>query len=488
MHRPSGIRTTDFPPLHAGASHASGKCVIDSPSLAPSKQGLILPMVVPMGTVTRRAVEPTWMTASNAKKNRLGSELKSLVQAPPGYCLVGADVDSEELWISSLIGDAQFRMHGATALGWMTLQGTKSEGTDLHSNTARIMNISRNNAKVFNYGRIYGAGVKFATQLLKKFNPKMSQTEATQVAQRLYRATKGAQVHPAQAFRLPSVTSNLDPVDQPAQHPKIWCGGSESFMFNGLESVAFMNNPQTPTLGCGITDTLTPRVAGSRYVTSRVNWVVQSSGVDYLHLLIVSMKYLIRHYDIDARFLISIHDEIRYLVRYEDRYRAALALQVANLWTRALFSYRVGMEELPQSVAFFSAVDIDHVLRKEVDLDCVTPSNPTPIPPGESLTIEQLLAHTGGSLGAEPKLTAVSTRAGTRPPMLDPTATLASTAPVATDFRHLRAQMITTQAELDELYPPNSSSRNVAPRNHRRYAQATVTKVSLRSTAKPTSA
>jgi DNA polymerase gamma 1 len=29
-----------------------------------------------------------------------------------------------------------------------------------------------------------------------------------------------------------------------------------------------------------------------------------------------------------------------------------------------------------QTVAFFSAVDIDQCLRKEVNLDCVTPSNP----------------------------------------------------------------------------------------------------------------
>lgn len=34
------------------------------------------------------------------------------------------------------------------------------------------------------------------------------------------------------------------------------------------------------------------------------------------------------------------------------------------------------MNDLPQSVAFFSAVDIDQCLRKEVNMDCVTPSNP----------------------------------------------------------------------------------------------------------------
>jgi hypothetical protein len=37
--------------------------------------------------------------------------------------MVGADVDSQELWIASVIGDAHFAgQHGCTALGWMTLQ------------------------------------------------------------------------------------------------------------------------------------------------------------------------------------------------------------------------------------------------------------------------------------------------------------------------------------------------------------------------------
>ena len=46
-----------------------------------------------------------------------------MVQSPPGLCMVGADVDSQELWIASVIGDAHFAgQHGCTALGWMTLQ------------------------------------------------------------------------------------------------------------------------------------------------------------------------------------------------------------------------------------------------------------------------------------------------------------------------------------------------------------------------------
>ena len=147
-------------------------------------------------------------------------------------------------------------------------------------------------------------------------------------------------------------------------------------MFNKLEEFADQERPRTPALGAGITEALMRRfINKGSFMTSRINWAIQSSGVDYLHLLIVGMDYLIRQFNIQARLAITVHDEIRYLVKDEDRYRAAMALQIANVWTRALFSQQVGIDDLPQSCAYFSAVDIDHVLRKEVDMDCVTPSH-----------------------------------------------------------------------------------------------------------------
>ncbi|VDB83211.1 unnamed protein product [Peniophora sp. CBMAI 1063] len=352
------------------------------------KWGVIVPHMITMGTVTRRAIERTWLTASNAKKNRVGSELKAMVRAPEGFAIVGADVDSEELWISSVMGDAQFGLHGATAIGWMTLEGTKSQGTDLHSKTASILGISRDQAKVFNYSRIYGAGMRHAVLLLLQGNSGMAPEEAQRLADSLYASTKGKNTHRTDIFGR-----------------KFWFGGSESFVFNKLEEIALSNRPKTPALGCGVTYALSkeylPEEFGSDYMPSRINWVVQSSGVDYLHLLIVSMSYLVKRYDIKARFLISVHDELRYLVREEDAGRAALALQIANLWTRSLFAYKLGMDDLPQGVAFFSAVDVDHVLRKETDMPCTTPSQPIPIPPGKSYDIAKILELTGGTLHAD---------------------------------------------------------------------------------------
>lgn len=396
------------------------------------RYGAILPQVVTAGTITRRAVEPTWLTASNARPDRVGSELKAMVQAPPGYVLVGADVDSQELWIAAVLGDAHFAgMHGCTAFGWMTLQGRKSRGTDLHSKTASTVGISREHAKVFNYGRIYGAGQSFAERLLMQFNHRLTRQEAAEKAQQMYAVTKGLR-----RYRLSDdgewLVRQLDlPVDRTEDGrvslqdlrkirreasrksrwkkwevaaERSWSGGTESEMFNKLESIAMSDTPRTPVLGCCISRALEPSVVQGEFMTSRVNWVVQSSAVDYLHLMLVAMKWLFEEFAIDGRFCISIHDEVRYLVREEDRYRAALALQITNLLTRCMFAYKLGLKDLPQSVAFFSAVDIDQCLRKEVTMDCKTPSNPTGmerrygIPQGEALDIYQIIELTKGSL------------------------------------------------------------------------------------------
>ncbi|XP_021263131.1 DNA polymerase subunit gamma-1 [Numida meleagris] len=395
--------------------------------------GAILPQVVTAGTITRRAVEPTWLTASNARADRVGSELKAMVQVPPGYSLVGADVDSQELWIAAVLGEAHFAgMHGCTAFGWMTLQGKKSDGTDLHSKTAATVGISREHAKVFNYGRIYGAGQPFAERLLMQFNHRLTQQQAREKAQQMYAITKGIRrfhlseegewlvkelelaVDRAQDGTVSA--QDVQKIQREAMRKsrrkkkwdvvahRMWAGGTESEMFNKLESIALSASPQTPVLGCHISRALEPAVAKGEFLTSRVNWVVQSSAVDYLHLMLVCMKWLFEEYDINGRFCISIHDEVRYLVQEQDRYRAALALQITNLLTRCMFAYKLGLQDLPQSVAFFSAVDIDQCLRKEVTMNCVTPSNPTGmekkygIPRGEALDIYQIIEITKGSL------------------------------------------------------------------------------------------
>ena len=198
----------------------------------------------------------------------------------------------------------------------------------MHSRTASAACITRDQAKVMNYGRIYGAGERFAKTLLMQFNHRLDDEEAGRRARRMYAATKGTT-----AYRLNSIGRQLaeavsgGPVDEaetwtpqelsalrrtaakdPSLHHlatmtteqlverKQWTGGTESHMFNKLEAIAQSARPTTPVLGCRISRALEPANVGNEFMTSRINWVVQSSAVDYLHLMLVAMRYLLDTY------------------------------------------------------------------------------------------------------------------------------------------------------------------------------------------------
>lgn len=375
--------------------------------------GVILPQVVVSGTLTRRAIEPTWMTVSNAIVERIGSELRGIVHAPSGYILVGADVDSQELWIAALLSDSTFGMHGATPFGWMTLNGRKSEGTDTHSVTAKAVGVSRNNAKVLNYARIYGAGQKFAERLLKQFNAEMSQQDAADKAKKMMSLTKGTRMYKLKTDVFLHLNERMYTKDDALEICRIhckelgeifdksfWKGGTESAMFNRLESIANETSPETPFLKSRLSRALEPGLdVEDKYLPTRINWVVQSGAVDFLHLMLVSMRWFLGD---EPRFCLSFHDEVRYMIEEKRKYEAALCLHLTNLLTRSFCVSRLGMTDLPQSVAFFTSVEVDKVLRKESDDDNRTPSNPFGllkgygVPVGESLDIYQAMNKSNG--------------------------------------------------------------------------------------------
>ncbi|KAG5680836.1 hypothetical protein PVAND_010318 [Polypedilum vanderplanki] len=380
--------------------------------------GAIIPQVVVCGTLTRRAMEPTWMTASNSKIERVGSELRGMVQAPEGYKIVGADVDSQELWIASLLGDSERKIHGSTPFGWMTLSGTKSKGTDLHTITANAVGISRDHAKVINYARIYGAGQNFAQTLLKQFNPSISDNEAKSKAIKMFALTKGKKTYyplpeyqdeyptrkgfsTYEAMRIASLNGkSVLEMFSKAQ----WNGGSESAMFNKLEEIAESEYPVTPFLHCRLSRALEPQTGiEDRFLPTRINWVVQSGAVDFLHLMLVTMRWLMGE---KIRFCLSFHDEIRYIVKDEYANQAALAMHITNLLTRSFCASRLGFHSLPQSIAFFTSVEIDKILRKEAENDCKTPSNEHGfsggylIKPGEAIDIYEAVKRVGNDISS----------------------------------------------------------------------------------------
>ena len=128
-----------------------------------------MPEIIAHGTVTRRTVESLMVTMCSTKPWRIGTELKTRVQCPPGYKIVGADFDGQELQIASIYADRwEGGFVGASPMAHTILSGSKSKGTDAHTALARAVGIDRDTAKGVGFAMLYGAGVRTIGATIKR--------------------------------------------------------------------------------------------------------------------------------------------------------------------------------------------------------------------------------------------------------------------------------------------------------------------------------
>ena len=327
----------------------------------------------------------------------------------------------------------------------MTLNGSKAAGTDIHTITANQVGMDRNSAKILNYARLYLCGKQNALDLL---GPRDG---ARMIVDELWRFTKGKQVlirnpvsqegkkilsegidqlevlteNEAKRFKflvqkmqsdtmlrdsekdellqsiyklVPAAKKTIDEIEDLFDEPRrVFAHGIESELFNYLQLTAIENQPVTPVLGGNLPMPLLNRLA-PMHQTTRCNWLIQSSAVDFLHLFLANMDYLIKKYRINAFYSLSIHDMIQFISSKEDRYRTALAFQLAHLYTRAYFSLKCGLPQLPQNVAFFSSVEIDRSMRKDKELPWNTGLYGDDPGTAETLDISRIIELTNGTL------------------------------------------------------------------------------------------
>ena len=313
-----------------------------------------LPEILCHGTVTRRTVESLMVTMCSTKNWRIGTELKSRVQAPDGWKIVGADFDGQEMQIASIYSDKWEGGHvGCSPFGYNVLSGSKEAGTDPHSALAKVCGVDRDTAKIVGFAILYGAGVRGVQNYIRRKYPEKTPEEAKKLAYTLIQKKKGAQ-------RSGRYDSGLD-----------------SGCFNFMEEIAMRSRvPQLPCLGTKISTAMRPTAVGDDFKTGRVNWTIQSSGAEILSIMLTSVHWLAEEYKIPARFVLSIHDEIWFMTpdRYAEQF--AVLFQIAHMYTWSLFHSAVDIPELPLSRAYFSSVAIDDRLRKSPKEKTVTLSNP----------------------------------------------------------------------------------------------------------------
>jgi DNA polymerase gamma 1 len=316
---------------------------------------LSMPEIIAHGTVTRRTVESLMVTMCSTKPHRIGTELKTRIQCPDGWKIVGADFDGQELQIASIYADAwEGGFVGASPMAHTVLSGSKEKGTDAHSALAKAVDISRDTAKGVGFAMLYGAGVRTIGNTIKKSQKDRSPSELKVYATKALSYKKGRK--------------------NPDGHYE---GGSDSGCYNYMEGIALRSRvPTLPCLGTKISTALRPAAVGDDFHTGRINWTIQSSGAEMLAILLVSTHWLARTFKIPAQFILSIHDETWFMVPEKYAQHFAVAFQMAHLYSWAKFQDAVGMADVPLSRAFFSGVAIDDRLRKSPHECTTTPSNP----------------------------------------------------------------------------------------------------------------
>ena len=339
-----------------------------------------LPEILCHGTVTRRTVESLMVTMCSTKAHRIGTELKSRVQAPDGWKIVGADYDGQEMQVASIYSDKWEGGHiGCSPFGYNVLSGSKEAGTDPHSALAKIAGVDRDTAKIAGFAVLYGAGVRAVQTYIRRKYPEKSPAEVKNFAFKILEGKKGR------------------------SYNGLYEGGSDSGCFNFMEEISMRSRiPQLPCLGTKISTAMRPAAVGDDFKTSRVNWTIQSSGAEILSIMLTAVHWLADEYKVPCRFVLSIHDEIHFMVpdRYAEQF--AVLFQIAHMYTWSLFHSALGMPDLPLSRAFFSSVSIDDRIRKSPKEKTVTISNPKgeSEPPGVEYSMREL-----SEIGAVQKLT-----------------------------------------------------------------------------------
>lgn len=316
---------------------------------------MMMPEIIAHGTVTRRTVESLMVTMCSTKGHRIGTELKTRIQCPPGWKIVGADFDGQELQIASIYADAwEGGFIGASPMAHTVLSGSKEKGTDAHTKLAKAINTSRDVAKGVGFAMLYGAGVRTIANTIKKTYKDRSAVQLRQFGNQALAFKKGRKT--PEGF---------------------YEGGSDSGCYNYMEGVALRTKvPTLPCLGTKISTALRPSAVGNDFHTGRINWSIQAAGAEMLAVILTATHWLARHFKIPAQFVLSIHDELVWMVPEKYAESFAVLFQMAHLYSWARFQAAVGICDVPLSRAFFSSVAIDDRVRKAPNECTKTPSNP----------------------------------------------------------------------------------------------------------------
>ena len=327
--------------------------------------------VAPHNTVSGRGGQRLWYTVPGAQAHKIGTEIKTRVKAPEGWSIVGGDIDGQELQIFSMYADCKYGVSGSSPVAFSVINGNKDDKTEPHWLLAKLAEIERKGAKTINYGIQYGAGFPTVDQTLAKLNPLMPEADRHQLVFKILKLKKGTKMGTGRNAR--------------------YKDGMDSEGFNYMLDLIDEFLPRTPFLETIMSKALMPDYdVQNRNFTSVQNWTIQRSGADFLACMIVACEYLSKKFNLDALFMISMHDEIFYLVPSYNEMKFAACFLMAHIWTWAFFQYKLGLYDIPLRRIYISGVYVGNRWSKSLD-STKTVSNPVNDQEGREVTHNELI-------------------------------------------------------------------------------------------------
>ena len=333
---------------------------------------------IPYGTITGRVVEKLMLTLCSTKPDRIGTELKTRIESPENLEFSGFDFDGQEMHIAALLADKYATgIPGSTPMSFQVLTGNKADKTDSHSALANYLEVDRDSAKPLNFLCAYSGGKKALSENLQIAHRTWSKGHCDALAAKTLELKKGN------------------------KKGNYFYNGTDSDLFNYMEDLVTSERPRLAALKtlisralwsefCDSIDSDTGR-ENKEFYTGRANWLIQGCAAEMLDASLVAIKWLGQKYDVYFRYVLSIHDDIRYLTKPEQRKKCAMIYQITHIWVWSLLHYGLDMCEMPLAGAFLSGVEFDSRLRKSPK-ECTTSisHDGSNEPEGITLTIEDL--------------------------------------------------------------------------------------------------
>jgi DNA polymerase gamma 1 len=340
-----------------------------------------IPSIVPHRTVTRRSGDRIWLTVPDLKEGKIGTAIKSQIRvSDPDHWLVGADFSTQEMNIAALLSDwYTSQTIGSNDFSQAVFEGDKELGTDPHSLLAKTFKIPRSScAKPMNFAGLYNCGAKRYATILKQGTKDVSNPDELAVEiLKSKRGEKSSALEPDWVTMVGLIkTCNrhlfelaCNRIRSLGSLPKINLGGTDSLYYNSIDARLSASKPTTALLNCRMPRWLEKaNELGAEWMTC-ANWNIQSTGVDILCLFLVLVDYLKQQRSLNFSYVVARHDEVWFKCTTSEIDQLADVMQLAHLSVWYSLAKNLGINQLPVSLALFPEINVDKVLRKEVDLD-----------------------------------------------------------------------------------------------------------------------